>query len=168
LIELLDVYEIQKEMDVPCKLGCEPRENTIGLYGAYWYTRSLEEGLERYEQVRALISERISPDVKVILKRYCTEYEIGSPEDKANWGASDQVGDVTPEERDMEEYIMSHFPETNFNGPQPDHVIASTIQGWIKWAYQHGDLTWMELTHDPLLPSVVTYHEQVKENGNIT
>ena len=78
------------------------------------------------------------------------------------------MGDVTDEEREMEEYILAHFPETSFMGPQPDHLIASTMQTWIKWAYQYGDPTWKEITHEPLLPSVVTYHDKENKNGTDT
>ena len=161
LVELFDLYELQKEMDVASKCGIEPRETVNGLYGGYFYTRSKEQGLERYEQVRKAVNKHISRAMPVILKRYCTEFEIGASgggEIKGK-GPSDKVGDVTPEEREMEIYIEAHFPDQHFASLQPEHLVASTMQTWIKWAYQHGDLTWQEFTDKPFLSSVITYHE---------
>jgi hypothetical protein len=162
IVELFDLYELQKEMDVPSKCGVEPRETVHGLYGGYFYCRGKERGLERYKQVRELVDKHLSPEVSVTLKRYCTEFEIGAvgKDGGKHQGPSDQIGDVTQEERDMEIYIEAHFPDMGFQGAHPDHLVAATMMGWIKWAYQHGDSTWQELSEEPLLSSVVTYHEE--------
>ena len=160
IIELLDLYELQKEMDVPCKCGLELRSTVCGLYGGYFYTRSKEAGLERYSEVRKAVDEAISPDVPVILKRYCTEFEIG----KGSKGPSDKVGPVTPEELAYEKYVEAHFPSVGESGGQAEHVIANTIKRWIHHAFEHGDLSYLGLTNgEKLIPDYVTYHN-VKEN----
>jgi hypothetical protein len=159
LVELFDLYEMQCEMDVACKCGIEVRDTTAGLYGGYFYCRGVEEGRERYKQVRKLVSKHLSPKTGVTLKRYCTEYEIGP----GSQGPSDKIGDVTPAERKMEEYVEQHFPRTGFASPQAFHILAATMLKWIKWAYQNGDETYLKFNDGlPIIKKTVTYHEEKK------
>jgi len=161
LVELFDLYELQKEMGVACKLGVERRRTDTRLYGGYFYCRSEEEGLERYKQVRAGVDEYLSPETNVILKRYCSEYEIGDGE-KRGLGPSDQLPDLTDEEKKIEELVLDVFIDDGLQTPQPDWIVANTMMEWIHHAYMHGDPTYKEFTDSsPLFPSVVTYHEKV-------
>jgi hypothetical protein len=77
LFKLLDLeIDYVRIYDKPCKCGIETRDFVEGLYGGYFYNDSLQEGKECYEIVRKMVSERISPDIVVALKRGCTEYEL--------------------------------------------------------------------------------------------
>ena len=161
LRELFDLYELQREMGVPCKCGMEKRLTTTSLYGGYFYCRSKEEGLQRYKEVRELVDKNLSPETPVILKRYCTEYEIG----KTAQGPSNQLPDMTEDEKWFEEYVLTMFPRVGFGTPQPDHITASVMQDWIHYAYRYhkatGDETYKEFTDgSPLFPPYVTYHEE--------
>lgn len=161
LRDLFNLYEIERQMGVPCKCGTEHRKTTTSLYGGYFYCRSREEGMERYAEVRKKVDKYLSPGTPVILKRYCTEYEIG-PGSK---GPSDQMPDTTPEEKEMEEFIIDKFPRVGFGTPQPDFLTASVMQGWIHYAYQYhkatGDETFKEFTNgENLFPPYVTYHDK--------
>lgn len=165
LVQLFDLYELEREIGVPCKCGVEKRTSVHGLYGGYFYTRSKEQGLERYKEVRGLVDEQLSPDVPVILKRYCTEFEIGG-DGIEGFGPSDQMPDCTKEEREMEKYIETHFPRVGTSNPQPDHLSANVMMSWIEYAFAHGDQTYLEFTDGKkLTKDYVTYHEQ-KENQN--
>ena len=159
LVELFDLYEFQREMGVPCKCGLELRKTVEGLYGGYFYTRSKEEGLQRWAEVRELTDKNLSPEVPVILKRYCTEFELGGQHIKGQ-GPSDQVPDVTPEEKQMEEYIEAMFPCVGGNSGQPKHIIAGTMKRWIHHAFEHGDMTYKHFTNgEKLTQDYVTYHD---------
>jgi hypothetical protein len=167
LRELFDLYELQREIGVPCKCGIERRITTTSLYGGYFYCRSKEQGLERYAEVRELVDKHLSPETPVILKRYCTEYEIG-PDSK---GPSDQVPDTTDEEKEFEQYVLDHFPRVGFGTPQPDFVIANVMMEWMHYAYRYhkatGDETYKEFTDgSPLFPPYVTYHEEKGDKEN--
>lgn len=156
LVELFDLYEYQREMGVPCKCGIERRPTTSNLYGGYFYTRSLEQGRERYREVRELTDKHLSKETPVILKRACTEFEIGPD----SFGPSDEWPDCTPEELEMEEYIIAHFPRVGFGTPQPDHVTAHVMMEWIGHAYRYGDKTYKTFTGgNPLFQPYITYHE---------
>jgi hypothetical protein len=160
LVELFNLYEFQREMGVPCKCGIERRQAVEGLYGGYFYTRSKEQGLERYKEVRELTSERLSPETPVILKRYCTEFELGGW-GKPGFGPSDQLPDTTDEEKEMEEWIEHHFPPVGYNTLQPDHLAANVMMAWIDYAFTNGDETYKEFTDGKRLSKdYVTYHDK--------
>ena len=159
LVELFDLYEFQREMGVPCKCGIERRPTVDGLYGGYFYTKSKEQGLERYKQVRKLVNKHLSPRTEVVLKRYCTEFEIGP----GSLGASNELPDQTPEELDLENLILDYFPRVGFGTKQPDHLTAGVMCEWIGYAYQNGDKTYAAFTDgSPLFRSTVKYHKEQK------
>jgi len=159
--QLFDLYELQRELGVPCKCGLEKRTTVCGLYGGYFYCRSKEQGLERYEQVRDLVDRHLSPDVPVILKRYCTEFELGGMGGIKGQGPSDKTPDATPAEIEFEKYVEAHFPPVGGGNPMPDHLIASVMARWIHHAFENGDLTYLEFTGGKkLTPDYVTYHNE--------
>jgi len=159
VVQLFDLYEFQREMGVPCKCGMELRSTVCGLYGGYFYTRSQEEGLERCAEVRRLVDERLSPDVPVILKRYCTEYELGGNGGPAGQGPSDKTPPCTVEELEYERYVETHFPPVGGGHVASDHLNAAVMARWIHHAFEHGDMTYLQLTGGtPLVPEYVTYH----------
>lgn len=160
LKDQFELYEVMRSMGVYCKIGIEKRPTTTSLYGAYFYCKGKEEGLYRYQEVRNLVDEYLSPGTPVVLKRYCTEYEIGS----GSKGPSDKLPEMTESEKRYEEFVMAHFPETLGKGFQPDHVIAHVMRGWIHYAYKYhkatGDETYLEFTNGkPLYEPYVTYHD---------
>lgn len=149
LVELFDLYEIQRSLDVPCKCGIERRDSVHGLYGGYFYNRGKEAGLACLDKVRELVSP-----MPAFLKRYCTEYEIGP----LSLGPSDEMPDVTPEEREWELEIESLFPRVGCSTPQSDWQLAYVMRQWIHWAYANGDQTYKEFTDgNPLFQDYVKY-----------
>jgi hypothetical protein len=142
VVELFDLYEFQREMGVPCKCGTEQRETVHGLYGGYFYCRGEKEGQERYQEVRELVNAHLSVETPVILKRYCTEYEIGPN----SLGPSDALPDMTDDELWLEEYVIAHFPSVGFGTPQPDHITSHVMMEWVQYAYKHGDETFKVFT----------------------
>ena len=178
LEELMVTYLVQLEMNVPSKCGTEiERANTGKLYGAYWYTRSIEEGLERYEQVlkelesgklyeanllgSVPISGRIGPNVKdrLILKRACTEYE-------QNCGPSDQWS-FDEEQEELERLATECFDQDVIDFKQPDLLLAHVIKYWIHQAYKIKDPTYKKFTNgNDLFAPIVTYHHLLEEKKN--
>jgi len=166
LVQLFDLYELEREMGVPCKCGIELRSTVEGLYGGYFYTHSKEDGLARYKEVRTLVDEHLGKDVPVILKRYCTEFELGGVPGVKGQGPSDKIPSCTKEELDMEHYVESHFPKIGYNNKQPKHLVASTMKRWIHHAFEHGDMTYKQFTNGKkLTKDYVTYHN-IKEENN--
>ena len=156
LSELFKLLAVQKQMEWPSKCGIEVRKDVPHLYGGYYYCKGLDEGKECYEAVRKNVDEYISPDVKVILKRGCTEYERAcGPSDK--W-------EVKPEQIPIEDLVRKYIVWDSNRHKQPEHVIAYVHKTWIEFACQSGDMTYLEFTdNQPLYPPYVTYHNGEKQ-----
>lgn len=152
--ELFKLRKLQCDLGKASKCGIEMRHYTQRLYGGYFYTRSLDEGQARYKEVREAINDSISPDVKVILKRGCTEFEMThGPSD--TWAIADNF-------LDLDYYIDNHcdFQSKTIQTAQGSLCENRIHQLWVDWAYAHGDETYSEFTGgQPLYPSPVTYHD---------
>lgn len=151
--ELIQLMKLQESMGYPSKCGTEGRSFVPALYGGYFYADSLEEGRERYREVRDAVSFNISKDITVILKRGCTEYE-------RKWGRSDEweqtEKDLFWEQLCYENIIFESSPY------QSGLVKISTVQDWLEFAWEHGDMTCMEFNNgEPYWPPVITYHEDI-------
>ena len=139
--QLCQLEVLQKNMNVPSKCGIEMRDYTPKHYGGYFYTHSLEEGRERYEQVRKGVDEAIDggKDLSVILKRGCTEYEmIKGP--SVYWHN-------TAEESKMLELIDAFVDLSRSNNRQSEMVKNSVRLKWALWAHSNGDFTYKELNN---------------------
>lgn len=162
LHELMELLQFQREFtkghmykDRFCKCGIEDRNWVPRNYGGYFYTSSLEEGLERYEQVREGVDD-INFEIPVTLKRYCTEFEIKlGPSDKYEWAEGTER---------LEKYIFDSLDLTTLvDTPlQPDFQVAHNLAEWIKFAWSRGDPT-AEAFNDgqPLYTPAVTYHDAI-------
>jgi hypothetical protein len=112
-----------------CKVGGDFRSYTQISWGAFFYCRGREAGLERLDQVRAWLDENL-PGVRAFLKRGCTEFEaeIG---DSAKWDDGDIVKAIKIEAEaeqfiDPGEVLMQ----------QPAHLVPYVHEKWREWAGQ--------------------------------
>lgn len=152
--ELFLLLEVQENLtDLHCKCGIEVRKYVHAQYGGYFYNQSEEEGLKNLEVVRKLIAENISPDIPVVLKRYCTEFEL-------KFGPSDQIEEsmergyyIHPEdgshkpimkrkEMDIwERRVNEIFDITKDPSPQDGFVRQHIFNTWFSFAWDRGDPT---------------------------
>lgn len=149
--ELMQVEQVQKAWDVPCKCGIELRDYTPRHYGAYWYNHSVEEGRERYKEVREVM-DNINPTIDVILKRGCTEYEmIKGP--SVFWN-------ITNEQLEFAEEVENFVEVTSANVGQHEIMKRNVRQRWILWAHANGDMSYKKYNGDlSLFPGCLEYHE---------
>ena len=152
--QLCQLEILEKNMDVPSKCGIEMRDYTPKFYGGYFYTHSLEEGRERYEQVRKAVNEEIDSgkDLDVILKRGCTEYEMIK-------GPSVYWNNDRGEEEMLE--IIDAFVEIPRSHNRQSEMVKTNVRlKWVLWAHSIGDFTYKELNNgQSLFPDYVKYHE---------
>jgi len=157
---LFALEALQERLGYESKCGIELRPHVFGLYGGYFYTRSLQEGHERYAEVRAEVdkTQDLGPDVPVILKRGCTEMEFET-------GPSDQWL-VYPEQIEVEQLIEQKINHDLVMRGQPQHGVHFVHGRWIRFAYQWGDPTVFDYCEN-LYPSYVTYHDrEVSDDGD--
>lgn len=153
-LQLLQLEQLQLDMDVASKCGIELRDYTPKHYGGYFYTSSLEQGRERYHQVRKEIDKRIDggKDMSVILKRGCTEYEMvkGPSPFWCN----------TRDEEEMLELIEAYVDVGRGNTSQPRIMKDHIRMKWILWAHANGDMSYKVLNGgNSLYPDYVHYEE---------
>lgn len=134
--ELIKLRDIQRDMatDDPmvwCKCGTDLRSYVPGIYGGYFYTDSKDAGLDRLDQVRKIVRERIG-NVSVILKRYCTEYEIEIKD-------SIETEDKLPvDHQEIEKFYLYHLSESDTQNIQPAIVKLEVYQGWMDFGWKFG------------------------------
>jgi hypothetical protein len=167
LAGLFAIGDIQQNIltQYSCKHGIERRPTVHGLYGAYWYNSSIEDGLKCYEDVREEVNkhEDLGEDIPVLLKRGCTEFELAcGPSDK--WRTS-------KEQVRLEEMIERNIVRDFVLQKQPDHLVRHVHRQWIEFAYENGDETYKRYTDGkPLFRPYVTYHhllDELNKNGKI-
>jgi hypothetical protein len=167
LKQLFLLEKLEMAMGVPCKCGIEVRDSVgpnpgdspgIGLYGGYFYCTGLQEGIERYKQVRKAVNEYegLGWEVPVILKRACTEFELLCG-DSTKWT-------ITPEQLVIEDMVDRYLVKDDVTRYQSDHVIKHIHKKWIEYAYKCGDPTYAEFTDGkPLYKPPVTYHHLAEQ-----
>lgn len=155
VVQLFNLYDLMVELDHDSKLGIENRKFVPRNYGAYFYQNTLEEGQERYEEIRKMVDKELSPDIPVSLKRYCTEFEIQKGPSKAY---------NRPKEADHWEKLFWNAFHIDDEWPgQPDIVRRHIMRSWMEFAWDRGDMTVMELNNgDPLYTLCNTYHKEIE------
>jgi hypothetical protein len=153
LKQLFELEALQIEMDEASKCGIELRETVHGLYGGYFYTHSLKEGMERYHQVRINVDANLSngKEVPVILKRGCTEFELACGDSR--------LWKTTPDQAEVELLLETYLLDFEKLQPQPPLVVSFVHRRWIEFAYSMGDDTYKLYTNGKsLYPTLITYH----------
>ena len=162
LEELVKVNAWQETLSVPCKCGIEKRSYTPRLYGAYFYNYSVEQGRERYAEVRAWADENLGPDAEVLLKRGCTEMEM-------TCGPSDTYA-VSEDQAELEAQLNDILVYNPLLVSQPDIIKQTIYWDWVVFAYEHGDETYKTFTDGkpPLAvpPAPVMYHLEVDNEAS--
>ena len=134
------IAEWQSGLGVACKVGAEVRNYTQRVWGAYFYCRGLEEGRERYKQVREWVDENLGEDVRVFLKRACTEFE-------QHMGDSDKWEKI-PHQDELEAEAIEVIPPR-----LPENIQAEVVKHHV-WD------VWEQWDKDNQPP--VTYHDEIK------
>lgn len=150
LKELFQLMYLQARQPYISKCGIEKREYVNRDYGGYYYNNSKEEGLEKLDIVREAVHSQISPDIKVVLKRYCSEFEI-------KLGPSEDY-EPTSEDLEWEKLVEAafNFPKSDIN--QPDFVKAHVHQSWIEDAWKRREPGVEEFNNgEPIVPMLTTY-----------
>lgn len=180
LEEAIWTYLLQRQLDLPSKVGSEiARRNSNKMWGAYWYNITRQEGMDRYQQIKALYTnadtqrgiilgcpievnlltkgeakEKGFPlEVPIILKRACTEFEqhCGSSLDWS-WDAV---------QHDQEIHARDAFVPDMQNFVQGEQQRGTLFMKWIHDAYRVGDDSYLKFTnYNPLFDPCDTIHDR--------
>ena len=175
--QLLKMLDMMRKEFIPlnyhCKCGIEQREWVTANYGGYLYNRGLGQARDRFPKVLAIAQKYLSlpdsvlgvlrdsgfignPEPSIVIKRYCTEYEI-------KLGPSDKY--EAPDWADgLEDLLEQHVKiSSGKNPPTPQYLIEHKITEWLRFAHDRGDPTSRLFNGgEPIYPTkVVTYHDDL-------
>jgi len=117
------------------KCGIELRDYTPKHYGAYFYTGSLDEGRDVFPVLKEKIEDEVGPDVHIILKRACTEFEIARGPSPAWY--------LSPAQKDIIELIEHYVDHRGTNIRQDDIIKIHVMAKWMLWAHANGDMSYV-------------------------
>ena len=123
-----------------------------------WNILGKENGLKCYEKVRKAI-DGISPNINVILKCACTEFELknGPPVDYV----------ATQEQLDLEAIYEQYISLNDLKFNSPDYLHVYILLSFIHRAAKIGDSTYKEFTNGlSLVRGPKTYHDEIGELKN--
>lgn len=159
LDELYQIWGIIERLNCRGKCGIETRAEVAGLYGGYLYAHSLEEGRENYQMMYNEVRWTVFADLyedeveqRLILKRACTEYEMGH-------GPSDKWSSFNGQDR-VENHIINTIKLYTVNHVQSEDNVREVRGAWNRFAHAGGDMTYLKYNNGELIvPPYVTYHK---------
>jgi len=162
--KLLMIFEqIKLPLDNVRKCMVEGRPDCSGTYKGFIYCNSIEEGNKLGMIVRKAVSEDISPQVSVTVKRGCSEFELAYP------GYAQINPVIMHYKKDWqihEDYFDNNFvghrraPDANDNTPyvSTDGLKTYTrgeilcMQHWLRYAATIGDTSYLAITEMAIPP----------------
>ncbi len=166
LEQAMAVHQLQERMDLPSKTGIEKRFYAESPFSAFWYS-PLAEGLEGARKLHKKISKQVHREcdssIKVVLKRGCTELEIGL-------GPSDTW--ERPEGADALELLLdATFEDPPSTVPTTQiervHIYANWRLHWRTIERARSLITYMGSIHNERDYPPVTLTRGVKKDGKI-
>jgi hypothetical protein len=151
VVQLFALCDLQERIEgFPCKCGVEPRDDVNRNYGGYFYNVGLKKAKERFPIMREMVDKYVGKDVKMGLKRACTEYE-------RKFGRSDEWK-IPEGQVEFEKRVKSHLTDPPKIAPQPDDFKKHIKDIWIKFAHSRGDMSYTKFTNGvPIFEPYVLY-----------
>lgn len=169
LYEMMQVHEIMTDLGLYGKVGVDERDYTAGIYNAFIYNKSHDEGKKNYQAIVPVIIEQVGHHFKqdwmhsIILKRGCTEMEMQLQ--SSQWQVTE---DITRQEGFVDNIIKTPDDLKNF---QPEWLVEYKVFRWCAKASSLGDFSFREV---PKLAHLIfhvrsqTYHQKEWIDGEET
>jgi hypothetical protein len=159
LFKLITVIErLDLSNDNTRKCTVENRNEVSGTYKGLIYCQSLNEGKEVLEIARQVITEEISKDVPVSLKRGCSEYAVAYPE-YAQTGQDKKAMTYREEWQEYEDLADKNLvvntqvsASDTHNRPGFTGQDALIMFTWLKYAATIGDSSYLKISDGALKP----------------
>lgn len=154
LFKLMIIFENLKLPDDnarKCMVEC--REQIPGSYKGFIYCSNTEQGELIKNWIHKVVSEEISDNIQVTLKRGCSEYALSYPE-YAKMGHDKPAMQYNEDWQQYEDLVDKDFnfepqPAT-FNQPSYNFHDAKVMLGWLKYAATIGDQSYLNISSEPL------------------
>jgi len=162
IIELFKIMMVFEKHTFPDdntrKCLVEGRPKISGTYKAMVYCRSINEGEEIIQMLEKILSDEISNNIPVNLKRGCSEYAIAYPEYatiekgvapmeyKSEWQKSEDHADQNA--------TLTKTPDAQDTHNRPTYVLEDykVMLTWLKYAATIGDNSYLKISGTTLQP----------------
>lgn len=163
IIELFKLMMVFEKLDLPNdntrKTLVEARQNISGTYTGLIYCLGITEAREVLQIAQNAVSDKISDDIKVTLKRGCSEYALAFPRyAKVTQGATAmKYKKKWKKYEDLADEKMV-FDKTQpprrgtFNRPDFTPREAHAMSTWLTYAATIGDLSYKKISGCDLQP----------------
>lgn len=159
LFKLMVVFErIKLPDDNTRKCIVEGREKVTGTYKGYIYCRGRHEGNVLTEIFKKIVSEEISSEIPISLKRGCSEYALVYPEFAQLENSTSKI-QHSKEWQEQEALFDSkstenHKPPVTDTYNQPGYTLydAEVMLAWLKYAATIGDKSYLNISSGILQP----------------
>ncbi len=152
LFKLLIVFEkLTLPNDNTRKCMAEGRDDYSGTYKGYIYCRSIEEGKELRDIVRAVVADDVSPEIPVNLKRGCSEFAHAYPgysptKPGAVLMKYNKDWQVHEDFVDANLFLQADVPDAKCGSNStysPSEIFA--MQYWLSYAATIGDISYLKV-----------------------
>ncbi len=158
LIKLLLMFDsLELPADNTRKCMIELRPSIPGAYKGYIYCNNFEEGHGILEIVRTIVSEKISKDVPVSLKRGCSEFSVAYPNYGQMNGRHPPLMNYNEAWREHEDTVdknhIGHKYPAVFNTHNHSGMTledALVMRKWLGYAAAIGDTDYLKVSGTPV------------------
>jgi len=159
LFKLMMVFEAMRlPNDNTRKCIVECREKISGTYKGFVYCRSIKEGEELVDTVRQIISDEISNEIPVTLKRGCSEYGLVYPEFPVVAQGSNRMEYIEAwreQERIADDKLQINTKSYKYDTyNRADYTLQDvlTMLYWLRYAATIGDTSYLKIFNQELPP----------------
>lgn len=136
--QLVKLYEIMEELQLPSKCGWDAREYSFGNYLGTFYARNLIDANMIFDKVQPVIKKRVG-NIRIYIKRFCSAFELSlCPNCSAKYKQPNGSKEIEEEIYKIVDHYEKEIPG------QPDWLKRHIMLNWIRKAYSAGDETAME------------------------
>ena len=161
VVELFKLMIVFDSIDLPGdkarKCMVETRKEIAGAYKGYIYCQGRDEGMKILKLVRDVVTDRISKNVQVALKRGCSEYALSYPEFVQNDEDGNSALTYKEEWVEHEDYadknMVKHiYPPVvdSYNHAGLTLRDSLVMNNWLAYAAAIGDLSYMGISGAPV------------------
>ena len=162
VIELFKIMVIFEKVVFPNdntrKCLVEGRPQITGTYKGMVYCRSIEEGEEMIQLLQPILSDEVSNNIPIALKRGCSEYALSYPayaqikqgatpmEYKSEWQEYEDRADKSA--------VVNKIPNAKDTHNSPAYVLDDykVMLTWLKYAATIGDNSYLKISGATLQP----------------
>ena len=162
VIELFKLMMVLEKIKLPKdnirKCIVEGRPQASGTYKGLIYCKGIEEGNDMLKTFQEVISEEISKNIPVTLKRGCTEYTSTYPEYARveNGTVSMEYKEEWQELEDLaDKQMVINKPSPasfSYNHPTYTPIESLTMLSWLTYAASIGDTSYLNISGFTIQP----------------